>query len=496
MPRRDTALRQSFLLRSEGLARRVAGGAGYQFLGIALRTLLTLGSTAILARLLTPADFGYVAMATVVTEFAALLGAFGFSNVLIQRRRVDRLQFDTLFWAMLAIEAVLAAGVFALSFLAGWLFDDANVGPLLRLMSLSFLIGGLSAVPGVVLVRLMRFGAVFWINMGTNAVRSAVAVLCALAGLGMWSLVVGSLVGSAVGVVMHFAAVPYRPRARFSWPVIARSWRTSTGYFGNTAVYYVNMNLDLMLIGRHLGAASLGYYQNARSLTDEIRGRIAMPIQQVLFPAFASLQDDRPRFQQLVMRAGRLLVAVVVPIGFGVSANARELVLVLYGPQWEPMVPVMAMFGLSAALRASAAIASSLFNANDRVGLAFRYNVWSTVLLIGAVLLAMPYGIEAVAAAVALVSLYALVVFRAALRLIGLGVRDLARLLVAPVLASLVMWLATLGLRVLDAGRAPALLLLVHVLAGAAVYLVVLFAVAPAYRRELRALPSLFLKRN
>jgi PST family polysaccharide transporter len=483
MPRRDTAL-------------RVAGGAGYQFLGIALRTLLTLGSTAILARLLTPADFGYVAMATVVTEFAALLGAFGFSNVLIQRRRVDRLQFDTLFWAMLAIEAVLAAGVFALSFLAGWLFDDANVGPLLRLMSLSFLIGGLSAVPGVVLVRLMRFGAVFWINMGTNAVRSAVAVLCALAGLGMWSLVVGSLVGSAVGVVMHFAAVPYRPRARFSWPVIARSWRTSTGYFGNTAVYYVNMNLDLMLIGRHLGAASLGYYQNARSLTDEIRGRIAMPIQQVLFPAFASLQDDRPRFQQLVMRAGRLLVAVVVPIGFGVSANARELVLVLYGPQWEPMVPVMAMFGLSAALRASAAIASSLFNANDRVGLAFRYNVWSTVLLIGAVLLAMPYGIEAVAAAVALVSLYALVVFRAALRLIGLGVRDLARLLVAPVLASLVMWLATLGLRVLDAGRAPALLLLVHVLAGAAVYLVVLFAVAPAYRRELRALPSLFLKRN
>lgn len=496
MPRRDSALRQSFLLRSDRLARRVAGGAGYQFLGIALRTLLTLGSTAILARLLTPADFGYVAMATVVTEFAALLGAFGFSNVLIQRRRVDRLQFDTLFWAMLAIEGVLAFGVFALSFLSGWLYDDPHVGPLLRLMSLSFLISGLTAVPGVVLVRLMRFGAVFWINMGTIAVRSIVAVLCALAGLGMWSLVIGSLVGSAVGVVMHFVAVPYWPRARFSWPLIARSWRTSTGYFGNTALYYVNMNLDLLLIGRQLGAASLGYYQNARSLTDEIRGRIAMPIQQVLFPAFSSLQDDRPRFQQLVMRAGRLLVAVVVPIGFGVSANARELVLVLYGPQWEPMVPVMTMFGLSAALRASSAIASSLFNANDRVGLAFRYNVWSTVLLIAGVLLSMPYGIEAVAATVAVTSLYALVAFRAALRLIGLGTRALFGLLAAPTAASLLMWLAIGALRRLHWDAGPGALLLAQVLAGAAVYLFTLLLLAPQYLRDFRDALGAFANRT
>ena len=421
MPRRDSALRQSFLLHSEGLGRRVAGGAGYQFLGVALRTLVTLGSTAVLARLLTPADFGYVAMATVVTEFATLLGSFGFSNVLIQRRRVTRLQFDTVFWAMLGLETLLALGVLAASFLAGWLYDDPHVGPLLRVMSLGFVISALTAVPSVVLLRLMRFDAVFWINMGTIVARSALAIACALLGWGMWSLVVGSLLGNAVGVLMHFLAAPYRPRARFHWPFIARTWRTSTGYFGNTALYFVNMNLDLLLIGRQLGAASLGFYQNARSLTDEIRGRIAMPIQQVLFPAFSALQDDRPRFQQLVMRAGRLLAAVVVPIGFGVSANAQELVLVLYGEQWRPMIPVMATFGLSAALRASTAIASSLFNANDRVGLAFRYNVWSMLLTIGGVLLAMPHGIEAVAAAVALTSLYALVPYRAALRLIGLA---------------------------------------------------------------------------
>jgi len=497
MLRRDSALRQSFVLDSDGLDGRVVGGASYQFLGVGVRTLLTLGSTAVLARLLTPADFGYVAMATVVTEFAGLLSAFGLSNVLIQRRAISRLQVDTVFWATLAIGCVLTVFVFATSYLAGLLFSDPNVGPLLQVMSLNFAIGSLSAVPGVVLSRLMRFKAIFCINTLSMIIRSVVAIGCAVAGWGTSSLVVGSLVGTLADVVLHFVWVPYRPRLRFHWPFVARTWRTSTGYLGNTTLYYVNMNLDLLLIGRQLGPAALGYYQSARSLTDEIRGRIAMPIQQVLFPAFSALQEDRERFQQLVLRAGRLLAAVVVPIGFGVSANAEELVLVLYGEQWRPMVPVMAMFGLSAAVRAATAVASSLFNANDRVGLAFRYNVVGTLLTIAGVLLAMPYGIEGVAVAVALTALYSLVSFRAALRLIGLGERQIVEVLGAPVAAALAMWLATLALRGLDCSAVPVLLRLgVHVLSGALVYLAVLILVAPQFGRDLRDALRLVLARR
>lgn len=488
-------LRRALVLRVEGLGQRVVRGAGYQALGIGLRTLLTIGSTAILARLLTPADFGYVAMATVVTEFAALLSAFGLSNVLIQRGMINRLQLDTVFWATLGIGCVLAAFVFAASFLAGWMFSDPHVGPLLRVMSLSFALGSLSAVPGILLSRLLRFRAMFWIGMTTIVIRSVVAVACAALGWGMWSLVVGSLVGTAADVLLHFVWAPYRPRRRFHWPIVTRTWRTSTGYLGNTGLYYLSMNLDLLLIGRHLGAAPLGFYQNARSLTDEIRGRIAMPIQQVLFPAFSALQDDRARFQQLVLRAGRLVAAVVVPVGFGVSANAQELVMVLYGAQWQPMVPVMAMFGLSAALRAGTAIGSPLFNANDRVGLAFRYNAIGAALTIGAVLVAMPHGIEAVARAVALTSLYALVAFRAALGLVGLGAKHMAQILGPPVAAALVMWAGTEGLRSLAWTQRPATMLLAHVAAGAAVYVALLLIFAPQYGRDLRDALRLLLKR-
>lgn len=496
MARRDSVLRQSFVLRSDGLGRRVVGGASYQFLGIGLRTVLTIGSTAILARLLTPADFGYVAMATVVTEFAALLSAFGLSNVLIQRGMINRLQIDTVFWATLGIGCVLTVFVFAASFLAGWMFSDPHVGPLLQVMSLNFALGSVTAVPGVLLSRLMRFKAMFWIGIITIVVRSAAAIVGAMLGWGMWSLVIGSLIGTVASVALHFAWAPYWPRMRFHWPLIARTWRTSTGYLGNTALYYLNMNLDLLLIGRQLGAAPLGFYQNARSLTDEIRGRIAMPIQQVLFPAFSALQDDRGRFQQLVLRAGRLMAAIVVPIGFGVSANAQELVLVLYGSQWQPMVPVMAMFGLSAALRAGTAIASSLFNANNRVGLSFRYNMINALLTIGGVLVAMPHGIEAVAIAVALTSLYVLVVFRAALQLVGLGVRHLVQILGAPLAASLAMLVVTEGLRSLAWTKVPATMLLAHVAAGGAAYLALLLAITPQYGRDLRDALRLLFNRS
>ena len=133
---RHSIVRKAFILNSRNLGQRVVSGAGFTFLGIALRTLLTIGSMAILARLLTPADFGYIAMATVVTEFAGLLNSFGLSSILVQRRVVTRLQLDTVFWAGLGLGGAIALLVFGISFLTGWLFDEETIGKLLRVLCL------------------------------------------------------------------------------------------------------------------------------------------------------------------------------------------------------------------------------------------------------------------------------------------------------------------------------------------------------------------------
>jgi len=199
------------------------------------------------------------------------------------------------------------------------------------------------------------------------------------------------------------------------------------------------------------------------------------------------------------MRASRLMAAVVIPVGCGVSANATELVLVLYGEQWRPMIPIMSMFGLSAAIRASTAIASPLFNATDQVSLALRYNAFGTALFIGAVMLAMPLGIDAVAIAVVLSSLYALVSFRAAFALIGLTGRHIGQVLGIPTLAALVMWLATtFGFQPIGNAISThtSLQLLFQVSAGGVTYLAILHVFSGQYLIDFRQAVFSMLRRS
>lgn len=440
MTGRDTAVRRAFVLDSRNLGGRVVIGAGFKFASIALRTVITFGSVAVLARLLDPADFGYVAMATVITEFAALFSTFGITSVLTQRKVITRLQIDTVFWTSFTLGAVLSVLVFAASFLSGWLFAEPRAGELIRVLCLTFLLGGLTNVPSVLLARLMNFRTEFGIQSAVYVIRAIVAIVMAYRGFGAWSLVGGALVGSAVNVVLGYLVVPYFPRFRFSWHYLRTTWKTSGVYLSSGLLYYANMNIDLLLVGRQLGATSLGYYQNARSLTDEIRARIAAPLQQILFPAFSTIQGEAIRLQQVFVRSARVLATLILPVGFGVSALAADIVPILYGEQWLAMIPLVSMFGLSAAVRGSTAVYSPLLNASNRVGLALKYNLIGSVLFFAGVLVGLPFGSEGVALAALLASVYTLVPFRAAIALLGLTTKDLVLILGAPAVAASTLW--------------------------------------------------------
>lgn len=494
---RQRVVRQAFVLRSGNLGRRVASGASFVFLGIAIRTAVTLGSMAILARLLTPADFGYVAMATVVTEFAALLSNFGFSAVLIQRRVIRRIHLDTVFWIGVAMGVLLTSIVYAISFFTGPLFSDPFVGDLLRISALNFLIGSVVSIHSVVLTRLMNFRVLLWIQVASLVCSTLTAIAFAFAGFGVWSLVAGPIAGSIATVMASAIAVPYLPRLRFSLAYIASTWKTNTSYFGGGLLYYVNMNLDLLLIGRFLGAAPLGFYQNARSLTNDVRSRIAIPLQRVLFPAFSTLQDERPALQAAVMRSGRLLAAIIFPIAVGISATAEEIVPLLYGGQWLPMIPLISILGLSAGVRGATAIAPSLFNAMNRVGRGLRQGVISTVIMVIAMTATFPFGLEAIAWGIALASLYSVVTLRISFSLIGLDTKHVWHMLGPPALASAIMWAAVEAVRSFGTGGTVGLplALVLHVLAGALVYSGVLLIGSRAHVEDFSVLAKKLLDR-
>lgn len=481
-------VRSALVLHGNDLGYRVVRGAKYTIMGIALRTLITLGSVSILARLLSPADFGYMTMAAVVTDLAALFGNFGFASVLIQKRVITRLQIDTVFWASAVLGLGLTLVILMLSYFATWFFGEPIAGQLMRIMSIAFAIDGLIVVYGALISRLMHFHVDFWIQILSIAFRAIVAIVFAWQGFGVWSLVIGSLAGAVLRLLICVSIIPYWPRLKFHLSYLRSTWKTNSSYFAGGLLFYANTNVDLLLIGRMVGATALGFYQNSRSLTDEVRYRIAVPLQRVLFPAFASLQENTSWLQASVLRSGRLLAAIVFPVGIGIAAISNELVPILYGEKWLAMIPVVKLLGVSTAIKGSTAIATPLFNAANRVGLSLRYNIIGSIIVVLSVVAASPWGIEAVAGAIALSALYALVSYRVGLGLIGLGWSSVWSMLAPPMFASACMWLVIEVARALLAGHLAGWASLVsHIALGAIVYPVALVLISPIILGDFKA---------
>lgn len=496
--RRSTLVRRAFSPSSDNLSQRVVYGAAFTFLGIAIRTGVTIGSMAVLARLLTPADFGHIAMATMVTELAALFSNFGFGSILIQRARLSRLQIDTMFWAALLLGVVLSVVVFGLSFVSQLVFDNALVGELLRVLCIVFIFEELAVVPRSLLARLMLFRADFAVQAVMILLRAGVSVALALHGAGVWSLVAGSIAGVVVQTVLYLIVGGYWPRLRFSAAFLRATWRTNSSYFGSGLLFYLDSNLDLMLIGRALGASSLGIYQNARSLTQEINARMAQPLQRVLFPAFSQVQNEPQRFRDGITRSARLLTFALTPVGFGLAAVANEIVPLLYGNQWLEMVPVLQIFALSSGLTIASTINASIFNAKNRVDLAFKLYLANVIFNVCLILIASRWGMMGITYAKLAHGLLGLVILRIALGLVHMNLRDLSRIVLPPCAAATTMALGITLLRPVVSHTFESLAprLAVMVAFGVLSYGVMVMVVARTHVQDARDVLALLLERR
>lgn len=433
-------VQKAFQPTADNLGQRMVNGAAFTFLGIALRTGITVGSMAVLARLLTPTDFGHLAMATVITELAAVFANFGFGSILIQRLRISRIQIDTMHWCAVGLGVFLTTLVFGLSFFASHLFEDAMVGPLLRVLCISFILEELNMVPRSLLARRMQFRHDFFIQSGMLLVRAGTAIVMALNDMGVWSLVGGALAGLTVQTCAYAALTGYWPRLRFSTSFLKSTHRTNGSYFGNGILFYINANLDFLLVGRTLGASTLGQYQNARSLTDEIRVRMVQPLQRVLFPAFSAIQNDADRFRNGILRSGRLLALTFTPMGFGIAAVAPELVRVLYGEQWLPMIPILQIISIATGLGAAFSVGSPIFNATNRVGLSFKLFFIQTLLAIAFILIGSQWGLMGVVWSRLALTAVGLVFFRIALGLVKMHTQHIWQIMGPPCIAAGLMW--------------------------------------------------------
>lgn len=458
---------------SKDLTRRTLAGFGWTAGSRLAGQLASFSLSVILARLLSPKDFGLLALATVFTGFAQLFSDLGLSAALVQAKKIEETHRSSVFWLNVAIGAGITCLLAALSPLIALFFDQPKVQPLVLVLSLSFVLGSFGIVQRSLLLRAMNFRAIAVADTASVWLSGGLAIGLAYSGWGVWSLVVQGLVRATL--VSTFLAIAGRWRPRLLWR--RDSLRELFGYSANLAGFtllnYWIRNADNLLIGKFFGPEALGLYTRAYATMLLPVTQLTNVLGNVMFPAFSRIQDDPERVKRAFLRANALIALVSFPAMFGLAAIARDFVLVVYGERWVRVAGLLQVLAIVGGLQSVASTVGWIYRSQGRTDILLRWGLVTAAILIGGIALGVAYGsIEGVAIGYAIASA-ALMYHNFSIpgRYVGMRASEVFVALARTTACSTLMAVGVAAMSVsLRASWRPLPRLLLEVAAGAALY--------------------------
>jgi PST family polysaccharide transporter len=323
------------------LKRHTTRGALISLTAQAANFVLRTGSVMVLARLLTPKDFGLVGMATAATGVLNIIKDAGLGWAMVQREAVTRAQASMLFWINVGLGAALAIVCAALSPAIAAFYGAPALVWINVALGTSFFFNGAAAQHRAILQRNMRFGTMAVIDMTALAGSIAIAVVMAVSGERYWALVAMSVSQMGFTAAGAWAAARWVP----DWPQ-RNSGVGSMVAFGSTVtisnmVSYLAFNMDKMLLGRFWGADALGIYGRAYTLSSVPNENVNSSIAAVAFPALSRLQNDPQRFKDYFLKGYGLFISLVLPITVWCGLFADDVIRVMLGPKWHEAAVIL-----------------------------------------------------------------------------------------------------------------------------------------------------------
>jgi len=374
------------------------------------RLALQIGSTLVLARLLSPEEFGLVGMVLAVTALADQLKDAGLANAVVQRRDVRQDQVSALFWINSGIGLALGLVVAAMAPLLAWFYGRPELVPLTLALSAVYVVGGLSVQHNALLLRRMRFSTVALREVVAQTAGVVAAVTAALLGAGVWSLVVMYLVAAVMRTVVVWLACSWRPSRPAVHVEGLRGLLTFGGdVTGFTVLNYLARNADSILIGRFFGAAALGLYGRAYSLVLMPLQQVSQPLGPVMLSTLSRLQDHPGRFRAAWV-AGLSRVALVgLPLVAVLVALVDVAVPVVLGSAWSGAAPLFQVLAVAGAAQLVGASSGWLYMSTGRTRPMLLWALWTRPLVVLSFVAGLPWGTTGVAAGYAAVTLLLLV---------------------------------------------------------------------------------------
>lgn len=358
MPQSDKKIGNAMI--GDKVALSAGRMAGVQLLAKALDAI----ALVVVARFLTPEDFGLVALAASILLVANSLTSLPVVDVLVQKPELDERLIHTAFTLTVLRGALIAMLLWLIAEpLAVWL-DDPRLAQIVRVIALGPLVEGFASPNMVGFLRAVNYVPLAWSRLIGRVASFCAVVAVAWVTQSWWALVAGLVVAPAVTACATHLMAPYRPRLRLRgmFEILPfAGWVTLS-----QMIFTLNQQADRFFVGAILGKAPLGQYAMAGSIASMASWTIATPVMQPLFSGFSRMTHDVPRLTRAYLKGQQIMVSVIAPLGFGVAAVAESLIPLVFGPQWNPSIPLIWWLGPTIALQMMSVPVHSLTMARAR----------------------------------------------------------------------------------------------------------------------------------
>jgi PST family polysaccharide transporter len=401
---------------------------------------LQLLSVVIFTRLLPPFDYGLMAVAFVVMNFASLFRDLGTAAALIQSKTVSQELFSAVFMLNLVVGVCCGLGVAVASPVIASLFAAPPLIGILMMMALVFPVTAATAAQLAMLERDGRFREIALVEVGATAAALAVAISAAFLGAGVYSFVVQALLMALISTGLFWIISDHRPSFRWNWEELKKISSFSGNLVSFNFILYFARNADSILIGRYLGTLDLGFYSVANRLLVFPFMNFSMVMNRSLLPVYSRLQADPPAIAAIYLRSVALIALIAAPVMFGMWAVRYPLIIVIMGEKWAQVADILAWFAPMGYVQCLTATLGSLLIAIGRTDILRVLGIVGTVITLTSYFVGLQFGLSGLVIAYFLATLLGSSLnFYVIMRQLGSGIIPSIQAAAIPTLSAMVM---------------------------------------------------------
>ncbi len=379
------------------LKQKTIKGLFWSFVSQGGKQVSSLIITAVLARLLSPSDFGIVGMAVVFTGFGDVFKDLGLSKALIQKQDIDNSHLYSAFWINIGFGLLLTSVIILISPLIALFYNKPELKPILIVLSFNFIISSLTIIHQTILTKEMDFRSLTIRDIVAIAGSGAVGIILAYKGFGVWSLVFQMLSYTILNSFLLWKLSEWRPKIFFSYSAIKDMLHFSINFTGFNIVNYLARNMDYLLIGKFLGPQALGLYTIAHKLMMFPLQNISWVITKVLFPAFSKIHNDLERLKRVYLVIIRSISYISFPLMAGLFIVAPEFVNVVFGPKWAGAIILIRILCICSIFHSLYTTTTSIILSQGKADWLFKLSILNVICTSLAIFIGLNWGLVGVA---------------------------------------------------------------------------------------------------